>query len=608
MPVSEEKASIVPKEYPVDLYRIRHSCAHILAQAVQQTFENQVVLFAGGPPIHDGFYYDFLLPRPLNEQDLHELQVKIIEILKKKQVFERIEVKINEALKIFENQPFKLEIIEGLQKSPRDDGDSSIESVPPAALTIYQSGSFKDLCQGPHVESTAEIDPAAIRLLKVSGAYWKGDEKRPMLQRIYGTAWRSPKELENYINRLAEADMRDHRKLGKELEFFFFHDTAPGMPYWLPRGFTVLNELIHWWRKIHEREEYQEISSPLINSKRLWEISGHWDHYRDDMFVMEVKGGQTFGVKPMNCPNAMLTFSHKLRSYRDLPFRLSDCDILHRHERSGALHGLLRVQKFQQDDAHIFVVDEEDSIAAEYRRILCLVEEFYSVFNLKYRFRLGTRPKDSLGDDQLWGRAEAALHKILDAAVGPDGYSIAEGDGAFYGPKIDILIQDAIGRDWQMGTIQLDFQLPRRFNCEYVDRNGQRATPAVIHRVIYGSLERFIGILIEHTAGQLPLWLSPVQVAILPIQKRHEDYAMAVKSVLIKAGVRVSLEAGDDSMGKRLKRLRPLRIPLIVVVGDQEVDQKSVTFRRHGKEERYLMPLSDFAADIARAISLKEEL
>ncbi|RZA12660.1 MAG: threonine--tRNA ligase, partial [Proteobacteria bacterium] len=436
----------------------------------------------------------FELPRALIPADLERIEARMRDLLKNPQSFIYQELSREEALHLFAEQPYKMDWLQDLQQN---------------VISIYRHRDFADLCRGPHLESSASIEEGSFKLLKIAGAYWKGDEKRPMLQRIYGTVWPSKAQLEAYLYQQEEASRRDHRKLGKELELFFFHETAPGMPYWMPKGLIILNQLINWWREVHDREDYQEISSPLINSKKLWEISGHWEHYREDMFVMNLGEDEVYGVKPMNCPNAMIMFKQKLHSYRDLPLRLSDCDALHRHERSGALHGLLRVQKFQQDDAHIFVAEE--GIEAEFDGILNLVEEFYSVFGLSYRFRLATRPKDSIGNDELWEQAEGALKDVLHRKVG-EAYELAEGDGAFYGPKIDILIKDALGRDWQMGTLQLDYQLPRRFECQYIDASGKKRYPVVIHRVIYGSLERFIGILIEHSAGLLPLWLAPVQV------------------------------------------------------------------------------------------------
>src|SRR5580693_2072334 len=446
----------IPDPYDPELYRLRHSAAHILAQAVVERFspEGQVNLGIG-PPIKDGFYYDFGLPRPLTDEDLAWLEQRMREIIGGKHPFTVREISENEARELFAAQPFKLNLIADLAKPDRPSATDAHGGPP--RLTVYQQDSFVDLCRGPHVQDTGRIDPDAMKLLHVAGAYWRGDESQPQLQRIYGTVFKQPHDLAAYLERLAEADRRDHRKLGKELELFHFEPTAPGMPYWLPDGLKVLNNLLDFWRKEHEQRGYLEIASPLINEKSLWETSGHWSHYKDSMFIIPESEHLTYGVKPMNCPNAMIVFNLKTRSYRDLPYRLSDCDILHRNERSGALHGLLRVQEFRQDDAHIFLTEEQ--IEAEYGRILDICELFYGVFGLAYKLRIGTRPASFIGDVESWERAEAMLGRILDQRVGKANYLVAPGDGAFYGPKIDILMTAAIEREWQMGTIQLDFQL-----------------------------------------------------------------------------------------------------------------------------------------------------
>ena len=404
-----------------------------------------------------------------------------------------------------------------------------------------------------------------------------------------------------------EAQRRDHRRIGKELELFHFDETAPGMPYWLPKGQRVLNELISFWREQHELRNYQEVSTPLINEKRLWEISGHWQHYKDNMFVIPVSDTVTYGVKPMNCPNAMVIFNHRVRSYRELPLRLSDCDPLHRHEPSGALCGLLRVQKFQQDDAHIFV--SEDQIEAEYDRILEIASLFYGIFDMKYSFRLGTMPKEGyIGDLATWERAEASLRKILDKHAGHGNYEIADGDGAFYGPKVDILMEDCLGRQWQMGTLQLDFQLPRRFDCQYVDRDGKMKVPVVIHRVIYGSLERFMGILIEHTAGAFPVWLAPIQARIIPIADRHHEYANSLADRLRAQKIRVEVDDGDDRMNGKIRRAQLEKIPYMLVVGDREAEQESVSLRLRTKENLGSVKIEKAIERIKSAIADKKSL
>jgi threonyl-tRNA synthetase len=424
-----------------------------------------------------------------------------------------------------------------------------------------------------------------------------------MLQRIYGTAWFTQEELEQYLWRLEEAAKRDHRKLGREMELFHFDITAPGMPYWLPRGMKLLQTLIAFWREEHEKRGYQEISAPLINDQRLWEISGHLDHYKDDMFFIPINEQTKYGVKPMNCPNAMIVFNLKTRSYRDLPLRLSDCDVLHRHESSGTLHGLLRTQKFQQDDAHIFLTQEQ--VEDEYDDIFKQYHHFYSIFDLKYSFRLGTRPESYIGDLATWDLAESILRRILDKHVGAGNYRVAEKDGAFYGPKIDILMEDTLGRSWQMGTVQLDFQLPRRFNCVYVDSNGQEKTPIVVHRVIYGSLERFLGILIEHVGGAFPVWLSPVQAVVIPIADRHNDYAEAVLQRLKAAGIRAEIDSRGERMNAKIRDAQLQKIPYMLVVGDKEAAADAVAVRLRSNENLGALPLAQFIESTLEKIKTK---
>jgi threonyl-tRNA synthetase len=559
------------------LARLRHSAAHLMAGAVLQIFPD--AKFGIGPAIADGFYYDFDLPRPLTPDDLAQIERLMAQDAAADYPYEYAVVSRDEALALFQDQPYKVELIAGL---PED-----------ATISTYRHGAFRDLCRGPHVPSTGAI--GAFKLLNVAGAYWRGDERRPMLQRIYGTAFPAAEDLERYLWRRAEAEKRDHRKLGKELELFHFDPTAPGMPYWLPRGFKVLSELINFWRVEHEARGYQEISSPLINDKRLWEISGHWEHYKDNMFIIPVDEHVTYGVKPMNCPNALVVYNLKTRSYRDLPLRLSDSDVLHRHERSGTLHGLLRVQKFQQDDAHIFLTEEQ--IEPEFDAILEIADLFYRVFDLTYRLRLGTRPDGFIGDEATWDQAEAALRRILDKHRGPGGYEVLPKDGAFYGPKIDILMEDALGREWQMGTIQLDFQLPRRFGCVYVDHNGQAQTPVMVHRVIYGSLERFLGILIEHTAGAFPLWLSPVQAMVIPISDvKHMAYAERVRAALKAAGIRAEVDTSRERMGAKIRQAQLQKIPYMLVVGAQEEAAGTVSVRLRDGSDLGGQPLDELIA------------
>jgi threonyl-tRNA synthetase len=582
----EMDLAVAPEsEHELDLARMRHSCAHVMAQAVLELFPGAKLGI--GPAIADGFYYDFDLPRPLTPEDLERIERRMEEIKAAAYPFVRRVVTREEARELFRDQPYKLELI--------------AEFPPDEVITTYTHDGFTDLCRGPHVRDTSQI--GFFKLLRVSGAYWRGDERRPQLQRIYGTSWPTREQLDAYLHRLEEAERRDHRRLGRELELFHFDPTAPGMPYWLPKGLKILNLLLDFWRQEHEKRGYQEIAAPLINDKSLWEVSGHWDHYRENMFLIQLDEHLTYGVKPMNCPNAMIVYNLKKRSYRDLPLRLSDCDILHRYERSGTLHGLLRVRKFQQDDAHIFVT--EDQIEEEFARILEIAQLFYGIFGLRYTLRLGTRPADFMGDPETWDKAEAALQRILDRHAGPGNYLIGEGEGAFYGPKIDILMEDALGRQWQTGTIQLDFQLPRRFGCTYTDRDGTEKTPVVIHRVIYGSLERFIGILIEHFAGAFPVWLAPVQATIIPIADRHLAYAYRVRDRLRDAGLRVEVDDGDERMQAKIRSAQLQKIPYMLVVGDREVNEESLAVRLRTNENIGSMSIERFITMVQRLVAEK---
>lgn len=599
-----ESVAHMPSGYDPQLYCIRHSAAHILAQAVLEWFPGAGL--AIGPPIEDGFYYDFDLPRSPTDEDLAWLTERMRAIIQENHPFSRRVVSAEEARVLFAEQPYKLALIDGLAQGQQDEYGNPLDEGNPPVITVYQQDTFIDLCRGPHVAATSDIDPDAIKLTKVAGAYWRGDEKNPMLTRIYGTAWRSKAELDHYLWRLEEAEKRDHRRLGKQLELFHFDATAPGMPYWLPKGLKVLNELLAFWRQVHEEHGYQETASPLLNERKLYEISGHWEHYKDNMFIMPVDEHTTYGLKPMNCPNAMVLFNLKVRSYRELPLRLSDCDMLHRFERSGTLHGLLRVQKFQQDDAHIFVTEEQ--IDEEYERIFALADLFYHIFGLTYKCRLSTRPDSFVGDLATWEKAERTLKRILDEQVGPGNYLIGESDGAFYGPKVDILMDDALGRQWQMGTIQLDFQLPRRFGCVYVDRDGNEKTPVVIHRVIYGSMERFIGILIEHTAGALPVWLAPVQARIIPITDQHLAYGQEVARQLRKAGLRVEVDDSAKRMTAKIRDAQVQKVPYMLVIGNREMENGQVAVRLRTEEDLGAMAVDAFVALAQQAVSEKRSI
>ncbi|HEV8601067.1 MAG TPA: threonine--tRNA ligase, partial [Patescibacteria group bacterium] len=504
------------KDSDEKLHNLRHSLAHILASAVTEMFPKAQL--GVGPVIETGFFYDFLLPRSLTPNDLAALEKRMRELVKQKLAFERQEMSTSEAKTYFDHahQPFKVELIKDIEKFGTTEADKILNSEEGLSVekksnektekvSLYKTGKFIDLCRGGHVANTSEIDPQSFKLNKISGAYWRGNQENPQMQRIYGLAFKSKLILDEYLHQLEEAEKRDHKKLGPKLGLFMFHHTSPGMPYWLPKGVIIYNELVNFWRVDHAKRDYQEIVSPLLNKKELYQTSGHYEHYWKDMFSVKTKDGEEYGIKAMNCPNAMVIFGSQLRSYKDLPLRLSDTDTLHRNEISGALNGLFRVREFRQDDAHCFVTEEQ--IGEEYEAIFEIVDKFYSIFNLEYSFRLGTRPESFMGEIKTWDKAEKTLQDILKKSG--KKFTVTEKDGAFYGPKVDILMKDTLGREWQMGTVQLDFQQPRRFNLEYTAADGSKKTPVAIHRVVYGSLERFIGILIEHFAGEFPVWLSP---------------------------------------------------------------------------------------------------
>ena len=596
VPAGDAEVGAVAASEPDGLHVLRHSSAHVLAQAVCDLYPG--TKYAIGPPVQDGFYYDFLLPESVSTEDLPRIEARMREIVERDQPFIREELSRADALALFADQDFKREILEKLGEEEGEVGSGH-------SVTLYRNGDWYDLCLGPHVPSTGRIGP--FRLTSVAGAYWRGDERRPQLTRIYGTAWPTQSELDSHLARLEELERRDHRKLGRELELFHLDPTAPGMPYWLPRGLYVLNALLAFWREEHERRGYMEISAPLVNDKALWETSGHWEHFKDDMFIVPQDENTTYGLKPMNCPNAMVVFNLKSRSYRDLPLRLSDCDTLHRNERSGTLHGLLRVRRFIQDDAHIFVTP--DQIEEEYERIFELCDRFYEIFGLAFKLRLSTRPDHFLGEIETWDRAEAALKRILDRRVGPGNYLVEEGGGAFYGPKIDIVMFDAFDRPWQTGTIQLDFQLPARFQCAYTDADGARRTPVVVHRVIYGSLERFIAILIEHTAGAFPLWLSPEQIRFVPVADRHVAHCRELAEGARSVGLRAFVDESKESVGKKIRAAQLMKAPYTLVVGDRDLAAGTYTVRdREGNETPGLAyeAIVDALVDEARSRALEQ--
>ncbi len=564
------------KEKIVD-YALKHSAAHVLASAVVALYPQAQL--AIGPPLDEGFYYDFG-NITVSSDDLPKIEQKMKEIINKNIAFAEKEVDRKTAEQLFKAQPFKLDMLKDLK----------------GKITIAQHGEFTDLCEGNHTKNTKDLK--AIKLTKVAGAYWRGDNKNPMLTRIYGVVFDSKEKLDQYITLQEEAVKRDHKILGPQLDLFMFHPTAPGMPYWLPKGVVLYNELINFWREEHQKLGYQEIVSPLLNKKELYVTSGHFEHYWNDMFTIKTKEGEEYGVKAMNCPNAMVVFGSKMRSYNEFPLRLSDTDTLHRNELSGTLQGLLRVREFRQDDAHIFI--SEDQIADEYQEIFKIVKKFYSVFNMAYSFRLGTRPESFMGDVETWNKAETTLKKILEKSG--VAYTIAEGDGAFYGPKVDILMKDVLHRDWQMGTIQLDFQQPKRFKLYYNAADGTRKTPVVIHRVIYGSMERFIGILIEHFAGKFPLWLSPVQVVVMTMNDTCVPFAREVMEQMKERGIRVELDDRHETIQKKVRDAQLQHIPLMITIGEKEVEKKALAVRTADGKVQFGVKTDSFIDGIVKDI------
>jgi threonyl-tRNA synthetase len=571
-----------------NLSQIRHSAEHVLTQAMQNLYPNKF-LMAMGPSTDDGFYFDFepIGDFKVSENDFSQIEAEMTKIIKQDLLITRQEIDLEDAKKLFADNPYKMEWLNSIQNKGE-------------IITIYKTGDkFTDLCAGPHIESTGKIK--AFKLLSIAGAYWHGDEKNKMLTRIYGTAFDSAKELEEYLNNLEEAKKRDHRKLGPQLGLFFIDETAPGMPYWLPKGTIIINELLNFWRVEHQKRGYQETITPQLNKKQLYETSGHWDHYKENMFICDMGKDETYCLKPMNCPNAMTIFKQGIHSYRELPLRLSDCDALHRHEKSGELNGLLRVQKFSQDDAHIFVTEEQ--IGEEYKRIIEIAKLFYSIFGIEFKIRLGTRPDDFMGDTKTWDRAEKDLEQILiDNKI---DYFIGEGEGAFYGPKLDILMDDCLGRQWQTGTIQLDFQLPRKFDLKYTDKDGQEKTPVVIHRVIYGSLERFMGILIEQFAGAFPLWISPVQVKIIPITDGQLEYAQKIEQTLKDNNIRVELDDKSETMQNKIRTAAGEKIPYMIIIGGREVENNTISIRQRDGQTLDINSLEVFVDQLKDQIAKK---
>lgn len=559
----------------------RHTTSHIMAQAIKRLFPNAKL--AIGPSIENGFYYDIDMDRNFTPDDLEAIEKEMAKIVSEDLAIERFELPREEAIKLMEEkeEPYKVELIKDL---PED-----------AVISFYRQGEYVDLCAGPHLMSTGLVK--AFKLTSSSGAYWRGDEHNKMLQRIYGTSFPKKADLDHHLEMIEEAKKRDHRKLGKELELFFFDETAPGMAYWLPKGFTMLNTLIEFWRKEHKKYGYQEFSGPQLNSSELWKISGHWDHYKEDMFVLTDADGKEQALKPMNCPNSIKVYQSKLRSYKDLPLRFNDVDVIHRNEKSGQLNGLFRVRMFRQDDSHNYVT--EDQIGSEIKNILEIAKDLYSVFGLEYILTLSTRPDDFMGEIETWNKAESDLKAVLNEICGENNYRINEGDGAFYGPKIDIKMKDCLGREWQMGTAQLDFQLPQRFNLSYIDEDGNKKTPVMIHRALFGSFERFIGIITEHFAGAFPTWLTPVQVKILPISaEKHMEYAKKLQAELDEKGFRVEVDERNEKIGYKIREAQMQKIPYMLVIGDKEIESGSVGVRSRKDGDLGAMKKEDFIAKL----------
>ena len=564
---------------------LRHTASHILAQAIKRLYPDTKL--AIGPSIADGFYYDIDKEVPLTSDDLEKVEAEMKKIVKENLPIERFELPRAEAIALMKekDEPYKVELIEDL---PED-----------AVISFYRQGEFTDLCAGPHLMSTKPVK--AFKLTSLAGAYWRGSEKNKMLQRVYGTAFTKKADLDEHLAMIEEAKKRDHRKLGKELGLFMMCEEGPGFPFFLPKGMVLKNTLMEYWREIHQKAGYQEISTPIILNRRLWETSGHWDHYKENMYTTEIDG-EEYAVKPMNCPGGVLVYRSEPRSYRDLPLRLGEVGLVHRHEKSGQLHGLMRVRCFNQDDAHIFMT--QDQIKDEIKGVANLIDEVYRLFGFKYHVELSTRPEDSMGSDEDWEIATEALRSALDE-LGLE-YVVNEGDGAFYGPKIDFHLEDSIGRTWQCGTIQLDFQLPLRFELEYTGADGEKHRPIMIHRVAFGSIERFIGILIEHFAGAFPTWLAPVQVKVLPISDKYADYAKKVYEELQAAGIRVEMDTRSEKIGYKIREAQGQKIPYMLIAGAKEEEEGTVSVRSRFKGDEGSRTLEAFISDIKEEIKNRE--
>ena len=569
---------IITAKSPEALHIMRHSCAHIMAEAVQELYPGTQIAF--GPATDDGYFYDFELPNNISSDDFGAIEKKMAEIVKADEPFVREVVSIDEAKKIFADQRFKLEHIDDLTDQE---------------ISIYRHGSFVDLCAGPHVPSAGKI--GAFKMMKLAGAYWRGDATREQLQRLYGTAFFKKSELEEYLHNLEEAEKRDHRRIGREMDIFMMRDEAPGFPFFLPNGMILKNTLLDYWREIHKKAGYVEISTPMIMNKQLWQTSGHWDHYKDNMYSTLIDE-EEYCVKPMNCPGGVLVYASKPHSYRDLPIRAGEIGLVHRHEMKGALHGLFRVRCFNQDDAHLFV--RPDQLTEEIVGVVKLIDSVYQQFGFTYHVELSTRPEDSMGSDEDWEAAEAGLKTALEE-LGME-YEVNEGDGAFYGPKIDFHLTDSLGRTWQCGTVQLDFQMPQNFDLEYTDADGSKKRPVMLHRVCYGSVERFIGILIEHYAGKFPVWLAPMQVKVLPVSEKSRDYAHKVADAIEAAGIRVVVDNRDEKIGYKIREARSIdRVPYMVIVGEKEAEEGTISVRDR-TNETHPSTIGDFCAKVREEI------
>ena len=582
--------SIAEVEGAEALYSLRHTASHIMAQAIKHLYggaDGKNVQLAIGPAIDTGFYYDIDIEKKLTEEDLPDIEKEMKNIVKQNLKLERTVLSRADALKKFsdEGEIYKVELIQDL---PED-----------AEISLFTQGDFTDLCAGPHVLSTGKVK--AFKLMSLAGAYWRGDEHNKMLQRIYGTAFLTKEELQNYLTMLEEAAKRDHRKLGKELDLFSLHDEGPGFPFFHPNGMTIQNELLNYWREVHRRYGYHEIKTPIILNRKLWETSGHWDHYKENMYFTKIDD-EDYAVKPMNCPGSILTYNTHSHSYRDLPLKLAELGLVHRHEKSGVLHGLFRVRNFTQDDAHIYMTPEQ--IEPAIQETIDLFDEVYKTFGLSYKAELSTRPENSMGSDEVWEKATDALRKALEHR-GLE-FVINEGDGAFYGPKIDFHLKDSIGRTWQCGTIQLDMMLPEKFDMNYIGEDGAKHRPIMVHRVVYGSIERFIGILIEHFAGAFPVWFAPIQIKLLPIADKHFDFTKKLYDKFFALGLRAEIDDRSEKTGKKIRDAQVKKIPYMVVIGDKEVETGILPIRKHGSKESFEMSVEDFIKYVQEKISSRD--